>query len=233
MCSQADIRTESAESGDAGFSLLETLVALAIMAVASLALFQSTTAMLSVSDRAVNTAERTLQNALDRRAIDGLLSSLIPAWKEETAAEFTGSATRLSGITSQSLSTASYGAARFTLYLERDNSGTLQLIYGDELPAAKPSRGAGNNTAPSRWVIQSSLPAAARFAYQDTQKTWHESWPPPPPRTSSTVDALLGPTALPQTIALRVPAANRAQGQRYIFQVPVTHHPQLPPRDRI
>ena len=63
------IDPKNAPMQDRGFSLLETLFALVIMSFASLALFQSTSAMLSLSDRAVSAAERTLDGALDRRAI--------------------------------------------------------------------------------------------------------------------------------------------------------------------
>lgn len=217
-------------SEDAGFSLLETLVALMIMAIASLALFQSTTAMLSLSDRAVRTGERTLDNALTRRALSGVLAGLIPPWRDEHDTAFTANARQMSGFTAQGLSAVDTGASRFTLYLDRSGPTQTRLVYRTETASARGRRSAAQTTE-APWVIKDDIPPGAEFTYQDDKGVWHSVWPAPAPkaRAFDNLAAVLDtPPLLPAAIALKDTAARG--GERYVFYVPITHHTELPPR---
>lgn len=194
---------------ESGFSLLETLVALAIMSIASLALFQSTSAMLSLSDRAVKTSERVLDAELSRRAVTGLLSALMPAWPEDQARQFSGSATTLQGLSTKGLSWQSEalgsGLAHFALSLKDSANGGAVLEYTD-----LSQRSSGASAQAQGWILEASLPAGARFTYQGLDGQWYSQWPPAnPPATPYFDDALFIQTpALPE--AIRLQASNGA-----------------------
>ncbi len=155
---------------DDGFSLLETLFALVIMSLASLALFQSTGVMLQLSERAVKAGERTLNDSLDRRALGHLIDGLIPAWPENKDSVFTANAHRVSGLSTGALSIISERPVHFTLTLD---SKTNSLIYRagatDALTAKHGKDG---------WVLIDRMPDGARFEFMGVDQNWHSVWPP-------------------------------------------------------
>lgn len=228
--------TYNRAKGEAGFTLLETLVALAIMAVASLALFQSTTAMLSLSDRAVAASERSLDSVLDRKALNGVLDGLVPAWPDQGRVKFTGNGTRLSGLTSGGLSVKQSGAQAFALTLETRGNRTA-LIY----TAINTSRSARRiDDAPQPITLMANLPDDVRFAYKDDLGTWSDIWPPEMPapsgvsrvvRSSEDMRSLMPPPPLPVAIALRRDGGGNAAGTLMITAVRQAY--DLPPDNDI
>ncbi|WP_371396369.1 type II secretion system protein J [Fretibacter rubidus] len=199
-----------------GFSLLETLFALVIMSFASMALFQSTSAMLSLSDRAVGAAERSLDRALDRRALGGVLQSLVPHWPEQAGTAFTGSPTRLRGVSSAALSETP-GLNGFVVALERDNArlGQMQLRYQNQTEGDAPL-----------WTLMGGLPNDARFSYLGLDNQWYQNWPPEQtPVTPYFNDArFIEPPALPLAIKLDSGASGT------LFMIDLSAHPQRPIR---
>lgn len=177
---------------DAGFSLLETLFALAIMSLASVALFQSTSSMLSLSDRAVKAGERTVSGGLDRLAVRELIDGLLPHWPSETERAFVGEARSFSGQSTAPLSADNTGPEIVTLSLSALSGGRDSLTYS----SAK---------APQGWTIMSRLPEGARFEYMGIDHSWYAKWPPQekPTRGYFDEDVLLPFPALPQAIRLR------------------------------
>lgn len=191
-----------------GFSLLETLIALAIMSIASLALFQSTATMLSVSDRAVKTSERVLDGALNRRAMTGLLSGLVPAWPEDGARSFKGTASRLEGLSAESLSwqneALGSGLSHFSLTLSGEAQNNTQPLNAWSLRYEDLTSNGNSRTRDEGWVLDAGLPANTRFRYLGLDGTWRANWPPPtPPATPYFNDALFITTSpLPEAVKL-------------------------------
>ena len=189
-------------SSERGFSLLETLIALVIMSIASLALFQSTATMLSVSDRAVKTSERVLDGALNRRVMTGLLSGLIPAWPEDETRSFRGTAERLEGLSAESLSWQSEALGssltHFALTLSTEAQNTASLRYEDLSQRGRlQARDEG-------WMLDANLPANSRFRYLGLDGVWYANWPPPkPPVTPYFNDAqFITGALLPEAVKL-------------------------------
>ena len=188
-----------------GFSLLETLFALVIMSFASLALFQSTSAMLSLSDRAVSAAERTLDGALDRRALGSLLGHLVPHWPEAPDTAFTGSPTQLRGVSSAGLSDAA-GHMPFILRLETQDisaGSALSLQYQNINTELRRFGGGDDEDAPL-WTLSQNIAPDARFSYLGVDNQWYGHWPPQEtPVTPYFNDArFIDPPALPRAIKL-------------------------------
>jgi len=177
--------------GEAGFSLLETLFALAIMSLASVALFQSTSSMLALSDRAVKTGERTVNGGLDRLALAGIINGMLPHWADNEDNAFTGDARELRGVTTGNLSPGIAAAERITLSLQPRANGTDALIYTSA-------------QSTESWEVMAALPAGARFEYMGVDQDWHAAWPPTvkPTRGYFEDDKFQETSALPEAVRL-------------------------------
>lgn len=200
-----------------GFSLLETLFALVIMSFASMALFQSTSAMLSLSDRAVAAAERSVDRALDRRALGDVLKSLVPHWPEQADTAFIAGPTELRGVSSAALSDRT-GLNAFVMRLVRDDTRLDQyrLRYQnlndvDDAPL---------------WTLSEGLPSDTRFSYLGLDNRWYQNWPPQQtPVTPYFNDArFIDPPALPLAIKLESGVSGT------LFLIDLSAHPQRPVR---
>lgn len=150
---------------ETGFSLLETLIALAIMSLASLALFQSSTSMLRTSDRAVEVGEDIIDRALTRHHIQILIAQLVPAWLGTDEQVFIGNGREFSGMSRALFDVGGGGVAPFNLRLENDTQDKMKLVYrlGDQI-----------------WDVQSNLPASSNFQYMTPTYDWISIWPPKP-----------------------------------------------------
>lgn len=166
-------------SAEAGFSLLETLFALAIMSLASLALFQSTSSMLGLSDRAVTAAERTVSSGLDRLALSNLIDGLVPPWPEEEDAAFKGTSTALQGLSTGGLTLIQEQAVLFTLTLETVNGRGTALIYrAKDAQGSDEGESLTNHAGVDGWILMDALPEDARFNYMGVDQEWRDIWPP-------------------------------------------------------
>ena len=176
----------------AGFSLLETLFALAIMSLASVALFQSTSSMLALSDRAVAAGERAVNSGLDRLAVNGVIDGLLPHWPHESESTFTGTARQLKGLTTGTLNTDISRPETVTLSFASGESGDDILFYRSA-------------AAPQGWALMSGLPQGARFEYMGIDHNWYAAWPPEvtPSRGYFNEEALQSTPALPAAIRAR------------------------------
>ena len=185
---------EQEPSLDCGFSLLEMLFALVIMSISSLVLFQSTSAMLQLSGRAVSAGERTLNTGLDRQLLNNLADGLLPEWPGAADGEFTGSAHVFSG---QSTGVTESGVARlvrFSVSLESNQNGEMELLYRSEISTKdiKP------------WVLMRGLPIKSHWLYMGVDHKFYKKWPPetPPSRGYFNDDLLLSASKLPEAIKL-------------------------------
>lgn len=213
----SDTRLDITSDAQLGFSLLETLFALVIMSFASMALFQSTSAMLSLSDRAVAAAERSVDRALDRRALGDVLKSLVPHWPEQEGTAFTGDPTRLRGVSSAALSDT-LGLQPFVMQLVRDDTRLGQYRLGYQ--------NVNEDDDAPLWTLSDALPPDARFSYLGVDNRWYQNWPPQQtPVTPYFNDArFIDPPALPLAIKLESGVAGT------LFLIDLSAHPQRPVR---
>lgn len=151
------------EKGQAGFTLLETLISLAILSVVSLALFQSTSALLHITDRAVFAGERTVEAGIARKTFRASIGGLTPAWREDVAGAFQGDARQLSGLSTDVPTVAARGLQSFSLSLVPQNDGKIVLTAM-----------AGGQT----WPLREFAADTAKFVYLGADRQWHERWPP-------------------------------------------------------
>jgi len=157
-----DALNQHTRTTQSGFSLMETLLALAIMSVASLALFQSTTTLLRLSDRTVNAALKSQDDAIIQVSFGRLIRGLVQAWPDDKNHIFTGEQRGFSGLTQTPLQTMSPGLQGFALAVESSSEET-QLIYRSESV---------------EWVMQHFPYADARFSYLGADNIWRPQWPP-------------------------------------------------------
>lgn len=153
-------REKTAESG---FTLLETLISLAILSVVSLALFQSTSSLLRITDRAVNAGERALETAVSRKTFRASVGGLQPGWVEEPLNVFNGDALGFSGISTGAPAFASVSLQPFSFALVLQTQGRIALEV---------------NSDGKVWNLQSFSADQASFSYLGVDQTWYEVWPP-------------------------------------------------------
>lgn len=197
--------------GEAGFSLLEMLIALSIMSLTSLALFQSIGAMLNISDRAVDVSERKLDKMIVREAMEQLVDGLITDWEDRPEESFIGKPLSFSGVSANAVHTDSNNNATFKVSLQRGNQETQSLFYEAET---------------GDWVIETGLSGGVYFEYLGRENTWHRKWPPDKKPTLETQDALRELSVLHLPLAIRL----KAQSGRQQFIYVVGRHQSLPDR---
>ncbi len=153
-----------------GFTLMEALIALAIISLVAVLVLDAVRLAASGSARIEHFVQRELDNRLDMLALRDIISSTAV---EHTGTEraFTGSRTQISGFTTRPA--AGTGAAFYTLSLRQDDTG-MALIYRE---------GHANDPEPLEWTVERWTGAhAARFEYLRSRSDgWNEIWPEPPP----------------------------------------------------
>ncbi|MEO0983328.1 MAG: prepilin-type N-terminal cleavage/methylation domain-containing protein [Pseudomonadota bacterium] len=182
-----------APAQDEGFSLLETLVALAIMAVSAVILFQSLTTQLAVAVRIERSTTEALGEAVDRAGFRAVVEGLTPAWEEMEDQIFQGDETGFTGLTTGVLDAEAPSLALVRLSLTEEGGLVYQSAAGG-FPLARFSE-----------------PAA--FSYLGADGTWRSTWPPPetphPPPTDFEDGQHFDTPQLPK--AIRIQTATRAE----------------------
>lgn len=168
---------------------METLLALAIMSVASLALFQSTATLLRLSERTTNAALRSQDEAVLQQSFAGLVGGLVPAWPKDKKNVFNGTSAGFSGLTRKPFHTLEIGLSPFSLSLENDGRESL-LVY---------------RSGKTEWILQTFPGADAQFLYLGVDNLWRKSWPPEAtPEAGKFSDAqYFDPPAFPLAIQLQ------------------------------
>jgi len=148
---------------DSGFSLLETMIALAILSIASLVLFQSTGSMLRMSDRSVKVGENIIDHALRRGHVETLVTQLVPSWSHGEEPAFIGDEDQFSGISRMISQANKSHFSHFTLQLDGDSDGKLKLNLqlNDEV-----------------WSLQAGVLEGSKFNYLTPTNVWVSKWPP-------------------------------------------------------
>lgn len=200
---------------EAGFSLLETLIALAILSFVSLTLFQSSATLLSVSDRAVKSGERTLDGALNRLAFARVIDGIVPHWPEHADTAFIGSKTKMSGISTENLNSETGTLTPFTLQITQTGDeaslDNASLIY---------------TTDALSWPMDVKLPRNAHFSFLARDQQWYDKWPLD--KMAGTGFSVDDPFLQAQPIPLAI-SIQDANNQVY-WMAEIRHHRALPAR---
>ncbi|WOR15372.1 prepilin-type N-terminal cleavage/methylation domain-containing protein [Hyphomonas sp. FCG-A18] len=144
----------------AGFSILEMLVALAILSLTSLILFQTVLSQAALTSRIENASLRSGQELIRRSSFKTVVSGLVPTWPEEEAdIEFAASPELLRGMSTSNLTGGVSGLHRVTFRLEGNPS---RLIY----------------SGPEGEIELQTFSELATFSYLGLDNNWYGTWPP-------------------------------------------------------
>ncbi|NJM34748.1 MAG: prepilin-type N-terminal cleavage/methylation domain-containing protein [Rhodomicrobium sp.] len=192
-----------------GFSLFELIVALAIVALASAALFQSANQWWRLSARSAAAADSALSAVADQIMFQRVVRGLIYAWPEEEQL-FTGAPNAFSGITRTPLHALAPDIAPVTLaILEGINRRLVYQAGGFE------------------WTLKDLGQGRADLSYLGADNVWRSSWPPEQnPEPGPFNDAAFYATPqLPLAIALTI----SAPGGSEVWIADVASAPLTPP----
>ena len=196
------ILRKSSEEQDLGFSLLEMLIALSIISLTSLALFQSIGTMLNVSDRAVQSSERALEGVILSQSVAQLVNGLVADWDVESQDSFKGQASTFSGVSASAIHSVVNENVAVSLSFEEGSNSDKVLVY---------------ETKTEKWILGTGFSPSSNFEYMGRDRVWHRQWPPVEKPTLNTQDILS------QTDTLRLPQAIRvnegADLRKYVFVV--------------
>lgn len=154
--------------GGAGFSLLETLVALAIAATVSAALIQGVSYWVALSERSSASVNRSLTSLTLGLRIEALANRIVRGWPEQEDTVFFGTASEMSGLTAAPLHLAQRRLVPFRLFFEPDEAplenreANLRLVYSSEHASV---------------VLARSDREGAAIAYLGRDGVWHDHWP--------------------------------------------------------
>ena len=173
----------------AGFSLMEMIAALAIIAAASLALFQSVAFWLRLSTAATGAAASAVSESIDVERFQRLVRGLSYAWPEQPGDIFVGGPSGFRGLTRSPLHFADPGLERVALAVMEED-GELSLAY-----AAKDIS----------WTVAAARAGGSlRFSYLGVDGVWRTSWPPETTPMATPIDdpSLFRTPQLPVAIRL-------------------------------
>jgi prepilin-type N-terminal cleavage/methylation domain-containing protein len=199
-----------------GFTLLETLVALAILSVASLALFQSTANMLSLSDRAVSLAERTVDDAVARRVFRASVDNLTPSWPEYPEHVFQGDAHTISAISDAVPRANGEILAPFSWRLQINEPNRVSLVM---------------DAKSEHWDVYEFRAQAAAFSYLGVDQNWYDIWPPRDVPSNGFFDDVktLDMPQFPLAVRLTV----QTDAKDIVWIAPISANTILPIRDEL
>lgn len=198
-----------------GFTLLETLIALAILSIVSLALFQSTSTLLSVSDRAIKSGDRTLDGALNRLAFARLIDGILPHWDGQEETGFRGNGTEISGVSTENLNIDKAGLSPFSIQITQTGQApslnVSSLIYSTDTVS---------------WPLDIDLPDTARFYYLGRDQKWYGEWPTDEmPKAAFAIEKTYSdPQRIPLAISIQAP-----KGEIF-WMAKIDQNRHLPPR---
>lgn len=147
--------------GEAGFTLLETIVTLALISLISLILFQSVTTYWSNMQRVSAAFDRANSMALREAIFRNLVGEMVPGWPETPSQVFRADEDSFSGLTNRPFDTRHPRLLPLAVSLER-GTGISRLIV---------------RTGESAVVMIEGL-EAARIDYRGMDGLWRSSWPP-------------------------------------------------------
>ena len=147
-----------------GFTLLETLVALVITALASVLIVQGLAQALMLRDRVLEHTQYQREDALRRGWFGDTVSTLVADLPRIEQHRFVGTAEGFRGLTLAALQELPGLPTVVEWRLEREGDDVWHLYYRQSESAAQRS-----------WSWRAEQ---AEFAYFDPTLGWHAEWPP-------------------------------------------------------
>jgi prepilin-type N-terminal cleavage/methylation domain-containing protein len=176
----------SAGRRDQGFSLIEALVALLVLAAIAGIVFELLRGQFDLANRVERKASEVLSTTLERERLRIVVERLVPGWPEDPATLFVGDAKRFGGRTAAAVRSPEATLSKFSLEIV-EASGTL--VYRDG----------------SAELILARVGTAAAFSYLDTGGQWHPRWPPPSAAANDdrTLNRFAPPPPLPAAVRMQ------------------------------
>jgi prepilin-type N-terminal cleavage/methylation domain-containing protein len=160
--SQPTLSTPAARgrATQAGFSLLEVLVTLTILAITSAVIFRSLLFQMDLVDRVERKSADAFDDQIVRSGFSDVVEALVPAWPEEPQTyQFIGQPTRFQGLTTNVLISGAPGIQPFVFELRDQN----RLLYF---------------RADGREILLNAFESEAQIDYLGQSGVWSPVWPP-------------------------------------------------------
>lgn len=143
-----------------GFSLLEVLVTLTILAITSATIFQSLLFQMDLVDRVETKSAAVFDEQITRSGFSRVVEALVPAWPEEPGAfQFVGTPTRFQGLTTSVLISDVSGIQPFVFELRQDDRILYFQSDGQEIQLTE-------------------FQSTAQLDYLGQDGVWSPVWPP-------------------------------------------------------
>ncbi len=171
---------------DQGFSLIEALVALLVLAAIAGIVFELLRGQFDLASRVERKASEVLSTTLERERLRIVVERLVPGWPEDPATVFVGDDKRFGGLTAAAVRSPEVTLSRFSLEIVE---ASRTLVYRDG----------------SAELILARVGPTAAFSYLDTGGRWHPRWPPPSaaPSDEQALSRFAPPPPLPEAIRMQ------------------------------
>jgi len=147
------------DRSERGFSLMEMLVALAILSISAVLIFQSLLAQSALTARIETLSLEAGRDAIRRAGFTEVVGGILPSWPEDEETPFIATDRQLSGVSSRALAATPEGLTAFRF----DLSGSpTELVY----------------SSGGRQVQLGTFSEDATFSYLGADGNWYDKWPP-------------------------------------------------------
>ncbi len=150
-------------TAQAGFSLFEVLVALVIMSLATLALFQSFYQLSAVSRKSVEASEQVLDQFSQRAFFEALVLGITPQWEGREDFTFTGEPNRFQALSMMRLWSDEAQLFPITVQITQDSTAQTYMSM---------------DVADQRLVYSLDAAKNPQISYLGWDQTWYSQWPP-------------------------------------------------------
>lgn len=176
---------------DSGFSLMEMLVALAILSISAVLIFQSLLSQSALTARIENLSLNAGRDAIRRAGFTEVVRGIVPSWPEDKETGFIATDRQFSGLSSRALATESQGLTSFRFDLSGSPS---ELVYSSN----------------GRQVQLGAFSEDATFSYLGADGNWYDKWPPDKIPDFGPFDDSAAYKMPPLPRAVRIQSATRA-----------------------
>lgn len=178
---------ETPRTSQMGFSLIEVMVGLAIMAIISMLIFSSLLSQVQQADIVRSSTRDAFERIADRRLVETVVSATLPTWAEDTENAFTGTPNQISGTGAFSLFDQAQRLQAYSLTLRMEGGRQVLDIVTEE----------------GSWTVE-DIPQNVSFRYLGGDGLWHASWPLGMPEQAgiAEMEQLFANQGLPRMVVL-------------------------------
>ena len=131
--------------------------------MSSLALFQSMSQMLRVTDQVSRASDAVVESFLERSVLTTVISGVVAPWPEAKSQAFLGAPKSFEGLSTGSPEFGVSNIGMFTIALEKQQEGLFLLRYGN---------------GDSQWELARYSANDPEFRYLTDTNVWISVWPP-------------------------------------------------------